>query len=81
MRYRVHIEMSRDGYPLRLQTTLLVGGSSQGVAKARAWPKPERRSWHGSSTRSATTSGCTMWRSLANAKRHCKGLGAGHAAL
>lgn len=75
MRYRVHIEMSRDGYPLRLQTALLVGGSSQGVAKARA------RSWHGSSTRSATTSGCTMWRSLANAKRHCKGLGAGHAAL
>ena len=69
MRYRVHIEMSRDGYPLRLQTALLVGGSSQGVAKAR------------SSTRSATTSGCTMWRSLANAKRHCKGLGAGHAAL
>ena len=36
MRYRVHIEMSRDGYPLRLQTALLVGGSSQGVAKARA---------------------------------------------
>lgn len=35
MRYRVHIEMSRDGYPLRLQTALLVG-SSQGVAKARA---------------------------------------------
>lgn len=34
--YRVHIEMSRDGYPLRLQTALLVGGSSQGVAKARA---------------------------------------------
>ena len=29
MRYRVHIEMSRDGYPLRLQTALL-------VAKARA---------------------------------------------
>lgn len=28
MRYRVHIEMSRDGYPLRLQTALLVGGSS-----------------------------------------------------
>ena len=36
MRYRVHIEMSRDGYPLLLQTALLVGGSSQGVAKARA---------------------------------------------
>ena len=36
MRYRVHIEMSRDGYPLRLQTDLLVGGSSQSVAKARA---------------------------------------------
>lgn len=36
MRYRVHIEMSRDGYPLRLNTALLVGGSSQGVAKARA---------------------------------------------
>jgi hypothetical protein len=36
MRYRVHIEMSRDGYPLGLQTALLVGGSSQGVAKARA---------------------------------------------
>lgn len=36
MRYRVHIEMRRDGYPLRLQTALLVGGSSQGVAKARA---------------------------------------------
>lgn len=36
MRYRVHIEMSRDGYQLRLQTALLVGGSSQGVAKARA---------------------------------------------
>ena len=27
MKYRVHIEMSRDGYPLRLQTALLVGGS------------------------------------------------------
>ena len=36
MKYCVHIEMSRDGYPLRLQTALLVGGSSQGVAKARA---------------------------------------------
>ena len=36
MKYRVHIEMSRDGYPLRLNTALLVGGSSQGVAKARA---------------------------------------------
>ena len=75
MRYRVHIEMSRDGYPLRLQTALLVGGSRQGVAKARA--QELAREQH----RSATTSGCTMWRSLANAKRHCKGLGAGHAAL
>lgn len=28
MRYRVHIEMSRDGYPLRLQTALLVGGAA-----------------------------------------------------
>lgn len=36
MRYRVHIEMSRDGYPLLLQTALLVGGSSKAVAKARA---------------------------------------------
>lgn len=36
MRYRVHIEMRRDGYPLGLQMALLVGGSSQGVAKARA---------------------------------------------
>ena len=70
MRYRVHIEMSRDGYPLRLQTALLVGGSSQGVAKARALELA--REQHPE---------CTMWRSLANAKRHCKGLGAGHAAL
>ena len=67
MRYRVHIEMSRDGYPLRLQTALLVGGSSQGVAKARALELA--REQH------------PEWRSLANAKRHCKGLGAGHAAL
>ena len=39
MRYRVHIEMSRDGYPLRLQTALLVGGSS-------LLPLPGLDGWH-----------------------------------
>ena len=42
MKYRVHIEMSRDGYPLRLNTALLVGGSSQGVAVRPLEPRATR---------------------------------------